>query len=45
MKFVISKANRAKYFEFIRSNDEIGFAKWLENLSNEESERMEKFIK
>lgn len=42
---VISKENRVKYFEFIRSNDELGFAKWLEDLSKEENERMKKFVK
>ena len=40
---VIEKDDRIKYFEFLRNNDSEGFAKWLEELSNREKERMEKF--
>ena len=39
---VISKEDRVKYFEFLRSNDITGFAEWLRELSNEEKERMKK---
>lgn len=40
---VITKEDRVKYFEFIRKNDEIGLAKWLEELCNMELERIKKF--
>lgn len=40
---VIEKNDRIKYFEFPRNNDREGLAKWLEELSNREKERMEKF--
>ena len=40
---VISKDDRVKYFEFLKNNDCQGLAKWLEELSAKEKERMEKF--
>ena len=40
---VIAKEDRVKYFEFIKNNDIIGLAKWLEELSMIEKERIEKF--
>lgn len=40
---VISKDDRVKYFEFLRNNDIIGFAKWLKDLSIREKERIMKF--
>lgn len=40
---VISKENRVKYFEFLRNNDILNFAKWLEELSNNEKERLKEF--
>lgn len=41
---VIAKEDRVKYFEFSRNNDSSGFAEWLKELSNNEKERMEKFV-
>lgn len=40
---VITKEDRVKYFEFLRNNDSTGLAKWLNELSNNEKNRMEKF--
>lgn len=40
---VISKEDRIKYFEFLKNGDNIGLSKWLQELSNREEERMEKF--
>ena len=40
---VIAKENRVKYFEFLKNNDNTGFAKWLKELSIKEEERMKKF--
>ena len=40
---VIAKEDRIKYFEFLRNNEVNGLAEWLKELSNRESERMEKF--
>ncbi len=40
---VISKEDRIKYFEFLKSNNFTEFANWLKELSNEEKERMKKF--
>lgn len=40
---VISKDDRVKYFEFLRTNDVTEFAKWLKELSDIEKERMIKF--
>ena len=40
---VIEKEDRVKYFEFLRNNDSTGFAEWLQELSNREQERIEKF--
>lgn len=40
---VISKDDRVKYFEFLKNNDEIGLSKWIEELVNEEVERIERF--
>ena len=40
---VISKDDRVKYFELIRSEDINAFAEWLRELSNTEKERMKKF--
>lgn len=40
---VIEKEDRVKYFEFLKNNDNIGFAKWLKELSIKEEERMKKF--
>ncbi len=40
---VIEKDDRIKYFEFLRNNDSDGLAKWLEELSNREKERIERF--
>ena len=40
---VIAKDNRVKYFEFLRNNDNTGFAEWLKELSIREKERMAKF--
>ncbi|MEG1142682.1 MAG: Fic family protein [Clostridia bacterium] len=41
---IISKDDRIKYFEYIRSNDINGFSEWLKNLSNIEYERIKKYI-
>jgi len=40
---VITKEDRVQYFEFIRKNDISAFAKWLQELSKKELERMQKF--
>ena len=40
---VISKENRVKYFELLRNNDITNLAKWFEELSDEEKNRMENF--
>lgn len=40
---VISKDDRIKYFEFLRSNDINGFANWLKELSQNETERLSTF--
>ena len=40
---VITKENRIKYFKFLKNNDGIGLAKWLNILSTEEKERMGSF--
>lgn len=40
---VIAKEDRVKYFELLRNNDVISLAKWLNELSTKEKERMEKF--
>lgn len=40
---VITKEDRVKYFEFLRSNDVIGFSGWLKELSDNENERMKSF--
>lgn len=40
---IITKDDRVKYFELIRNNDIIGFANWLEELSNIKKDRMMKF--
>lgn len=40
---VISLEDRVKYFEYIRNNDVDGFAKWIEELSNTEYERLKTF--
>ncbi len=40
---VISKDDRVKYFEYILNNDIKGLSKWIEELSNIELERTERF--
>ncbi len=40
---VITKADRVKYFEFLRSNNINDFARWLKELSSQEQERLQKF--
>jgi len=40
---VITKEERVEYFEFIRKNDIPAFAKWLQELSVKEKERMRRF--
>ena len=40
---VITKEDRVKYFEFLKSNDDIGLANWLKELSLNEQERIGKF--
>lgn len=40
---VISKEDRIKYFEFLRTDNSVGLAEWLKELSVSEKERMEKF--
>ena len=40
---VIQEEDRVKYFEFIRNNDINGFAQWIEELSNVETERLKAF--
>ena len=40
---VITKEDRVKYFEYLRKNDNIGFAEWLKELNMNEKERMKKF--
>lgn len=40
---VIAKEDRVQYFELLRNNDIINLAKWLNELSTKEKERMEKF--
>lgn len=41
---VITKEDRVKYFEFLRNKDVEDFAKWLEELSDKEKERINNFI-
>lgn len=41
---VISKEERIKYFELLKNNDYISLAKWFEELSDAEKERIKKFI-
>ena len=41
---VITKEDRVKYFEFLRNKDVENFAKWLEELSDKEKERINNFI-
>ena len=40
---VITKEDRVKYFEFLKSNDDLGLANWLKELSLNEQERIGKF--
>lgn len=40
MKFLY----RVKYFKFLRNKDVENFAKWLEELSDKEKERINNFI-
>ena len=40
---VISKDDRVKYFEFLRTSDAIELAEWLKDLSSREEDRMKKF--
>ena len=40
---IITKEDRVKYFEFLKSNDDIGLANWLKELSLNEQERIGKF--
>lgn len=40
---VISKEERVKYFEYLRTNDSYNLAKWLKILSSKEEDRMKKF--
>ena len=40
---VIPKDGRVKYFEYIRNNDINGFAEWIKELSNVETERLKTF--
>ena len=40
---VIGKEDRIKYFEYLRNSDYISLAKWIEELSKNEEERMKKF--
>jgi len=40
---VIEKEDRVKYFEYLRNDDSFGLAKWLEELSTREEERIKKF--
>ena len=40
---VITKEDRVKYFELLRNKDIENFYKWLEELSNKENERINKF--
>lgn len=40
---VIGKEDRVKYFEFLRNSDYVGLAKWIEELSKNEEERMKIF--
>jgi Uncharacterized conserved protein len=40
---VIPKEDRIKYFEYLRDKDTVKLAKWLEELSNNELERIENF--
>lgn len=40
---VITKEDRVKYFEYLRNNNISEFANWLQKLSNEEKERLQKF--
>lgn len=41
---VIPISKRAEYFEFISSNDILGFAKFVEQLSAQENERMDQMV-
>lgn len=41
---VISKDDRVKYFELLRSKDVQGMASWIKELSSNERERMQEFI-
>ncbi len=40
---VISKEDRVKYFEYLRTKDCKGLAQWIQELSKSEKERMQKF--
>ncbi len=40
---VITKEDKVKYFEFLKDSDSNGLAKWLQELSFREKERMEEF--
>ena len=40
---VIAKESRVKYFEFLRDNNSTNLAKWLNELSTNEKERMKIF--
>ena len=40
---VIQEEDRVKYFEFLKKYDIDGFAMWLEELSNAETERLKSF--
>lgn len=40
---VIGKEDRVKYFEFLRNSDYVGLAKWIDELSKNEEERMKIF--
>ncbi len=40
---VISKDDRVKYFELLRTEDSLNLSKWLKKLSDEEKERIAKF--
>lgn len=40
---VISKDDRVKYFELLRTEDSLSLSKWLKELSDEEKERIAKF--
>ena len=40
---VIQEEDRVKYFEYLKNNDIIGFAEWIKELSNLETERLKTF--